>query len=188
MGWRLRAQEHAYRDHRQAQQGNQRWSRRSQTQGAVCRPRRGSVPQFTRRVRQIHRRRNREGGQGGRGGQYQSGVRPPVPRTPRAGDRTGSGIARKREKLKSTAFTTGLPALGPVSRVTPVHTAMRNCTRDEGRPFGFGDQVASLTRPQAAVVKSDGGERCGNVGTMISAGKIERGERKQTASEASKAD
>jgi uncharacterized protein YidB (DUF937 family) len=28
------------------------------------------------------------------------------------------------------------------ARVTPVQTAMRNCTRDEGRPFGFGDQVA----------------------------------------------
>ena len=31
--------------------------------------------------------------------------------------------------------------LGPVSRVTPVQTAMRNCTRDEGGPFEFGDQV-----------------------------------------------
>ena len=49
---------------------------------------------------------------------------------------------------------------GLVSRVTPVHTALRNCTRDEGRPFGFGDQVADPKPPQAAVVKSDGGERC----------------------------
>jgi hypothetical protein len=32
-------------------------------------------------------------------------------------------------------------ALGFVSRVTPVHTALRNCTRDEGRPFEFGNQV-----------------------------------------------
>src|ERR1700681_2228083 len=79
-------------------------------------------------------------------------------------------------------------AVGIVSRVSPVHTAIRNCTRDEGRPFGFGDQVADPKPPQAAVVKSDGGERCGNVGTMIPAGKVERGERKQTASEASKAD
>ena len=31
--------------------------------------------------------------------------------------------------------------LGPVSRVTPVHTAMRNCTRDEGGPFEVGNQV-----------------------------------------------
>ena len=42
--------------------------------------------------------------------------------------------------------------------------------------------------PQAAAVKSNGGERCGKVGTMIPAGTIERGERKRTAAEASKAD
>ena len=41
-----------------------------------------------------------------------------------------------------------------------------NSTRDEGKPFGFGDQVADPKPPQAAVVKSDGGERCGNVGTV----------------------
>ena len=28
-----------------------------------------------------------------------------------------------------------------VSRVTPVHTALRNCTRDEGGPFEVGNQV-----------------------------------------------
>ena len=32
-------------------------------------------------------------------------------------------------------------ASGIVSRVTPVHTAVRNCTRDEGRPFEVGNQV-----------------------------------------------
>jgi hypothetical protein len=62
--------------------------------------------------------------------------------------------------------------------------AVRNCTRDEGRPFGFGDQVADPKPPRAAAVKSRGGERRGNAGTMIPAGKVERGERKQTASEA----
>ena len=31
--------------------------------------------------------------------------------------------------------------LGLVSRVTPVHTAVRNCTRDEGGPFEVGNQV-----------------------------------------------
>ena len=30
---------------------------------------------------------------------------------------------------------------GRVSRVLPVQTAMRNCTRDEGGPFEFGNQV-----------------------------------------------
>ena len=31
--------------------------------------------------------------------------------------------------------------VGLVSRVAPVHTAMRNCTRDEGRPFEVDNQV-----------------------------------------------
>jgi hypothetical protein len=30
---------------------------------------------------------------------------------------------------------------GIVSRVSPVHTVVRNCTRDEGGPFEFGNQV-----------------------------------------------
>ena len=30
---------------------------------------------------------------------------------------------------------------GLVSRVSPVQTAMRNCTRDEGRSFEVGNQV-----------------------------------------------
>jgi len=32
-------------------------------------------------------------------------------------------------------------ALGLVSRVSPVQTALRNCTRDEGRSFEVGNQV-----------------------------------------------
>jgi hypothetical protein len=32
-------------------------------------------------------------------------------------------------------------AEGRVSRVSPVQTAMRNCTRDEGWPFEVGNQV-----------------------------------------------
>jgi hypothetical protein len=32
-------------------------------------------------------------------------------------------------------------ANGIVSRVTPLHTAVRNCTRDEGGPFEVGNQV-----------------------------------------------
>jgi hypothetical protein len=34
-----------------------------------------------------------------------------------------------------------MTGLGLVSRVTPVQTAMRNCTRDERRSFEFGNQV-----------------------------------------------
>jgi hypothetical protein len=44
-----------------------------------------------------------------------------------------------------------------VSRVTRVHTAVRNCTRDEGGSFGFGNQVLipsyrKLLRSNAMVV------------------------------------
>jgi hypothetical protein len=45
-------------------------------------------------------------------------------------------------------------------------------------PFGLGDRVADPKPPQAAAVKNRGGERCEKVGTMIPAGKVERGERK----------
>ena len=64
---------------------------------------------------------------------------------------------------------------------------MRNCTRDEGGPFGFGNQVLILShrkllRSKAVVV---------NVAKRrdeIPAGTVERGERKRTAAEVSKAD
>ena len=36
--------------------------------------------------------------------------------------------------------------MGLVSRVTPVHTAMRNWTRDEGRSFEAGNQVLVSNR------------------------------------------
>jgi hypothetical protein len=67
--------------------------------------------------------------------------------------------------------------MGRVSRASPVQTEVRNYTRDEGRPFGFGDQVVDPKPPQAAVDKIHGGEHCGNVGTKIPAGTVERGER-----------
>jgi hypothetical protein len=34
-----------------------------------------------------------------------------------------------------------MSAMGLVSRASPVHTALRNCTGDEGGPFEFGNQV-----------------------------------------------
>jgi hypothetical protein len=51
-----------------------------------------------------------------------------------------------------------MSAPGIVSRVTPVHTAARNCTRDEGRPFEVGNQVLisshrKLLSSKAMVVK-----------------------------------
>jgi hypothetical protein len=38
-----------------------------------------------------------------------------------------------------------MSGLGLVSRVQPVHTAVRNCTRDEGGPFEVGNQVLTLS-------------------------------------------
>jgi hypothetical protein len=52
-----------------------------------------------------------------------------------------------------------------VSRVSPVQTAMRNCTRDEGGPFKVGNQVLISSHRKLLFVKSNGGERCGNAGT-----------------------
>ena len=62
-----------------------------------------------------------------------------------------------------------------------------NCTRDGGRPSGFGDQALipshrKLLRPKAVVVSV--AETPGS----IPAGTVERGERKRTAAEVSKAD
>src|ERR1700730_17727771 len=37
---------------------------------------------------------------------------------------------------------------GIVSRVTPVHTALRNCTRDEGGPLEAGTQVLTPRHPK----------------------------------------
>jgi hypothetical protein len=88
--------------------------------------------------------------------------------------------------LRHSKVALPMTGLGLVSRASPVHTAVRNCTGDEGGPFGFGDQVVDPKPPRAAVVKGHGREHRGNVGTMILAGTVERGERKRTAAEASK--
>ena len=49
-------------------------------------------------------------------------------------------------------------------------------------------RVADPKPPRAAAIKNHGGERRGKVGAMIPAGMVERGERKQTVDEVSKAD
>src|SRR5260370_3817950 len=56
----------------------------------------------------------------------------------------GTNISRcvSRETPRPMARLLGcMSGFGIVSRVTPVHTAVRNCTRDEGRPFEVGNQV-----------------------------------------------
>ena len=87
--------------------------------------------------------------------------------------------------------------MGLVSRVTPVQTAKRNCTRDEGGPFEFGNQVLisshrKLLWSKAMVVSV--AEKSGHdpvrqgCRDMIPSGKVERGERKRSIGEVSKAD
>src|SRR5258708_38061104 len=44
---------------------------------------------------------------------------------------------------------------------------MRNCTREMKEGLRVRQSGADLKPPQAVVVKSDGGERCGNAGTRI---------------------
>jgi hypothetical protein len=41
----------------------------------------------------------------------------------------------------SQQIWTPMTEMGLVSRVSPVQTALRNCTRDEGRSFEVGNQV-----------------------------------------------
>ena len=68
-------------------------------------------------------------------------------------------------------------AKGRVSRTRRLRAAVRNCTRDEGGPFGFGDQepISShrkLLRAKAVVVS------VAKRRDKISAGTVERSERK----------
>jgi hypothetical protein len=69
----------------------------------------------------------------------------------------------QRETIPERRFACSMhPSQRPsvlVSRAPPIQTAIRNCTRDKGGPFEFGNQGADLKPPQAAVVKSQGGER-----------------------------
>jgi len=58
-----------------------------------------------------------------------------------------------------------MTVVGLVSRVSPVQTALRNCTRDEGRPFEVGNQVLISSHRKLLLSKANGGERCGNIGT-----------------------
>jgi len=56
-----------------------------------------------------------------------------------------------------------MSVVGLVSRVLPVHAQCATERRAlRGRQSGV-----DLKPPQAAVVKSDGGERCGNAGTRF---------------------
>ena len=51
------------------------------------------------------------------------------------------GDRETKWRRRVATATDGTSVVGLVSRVTPVHTALRNCTRDEGRSFEVGNQV-----------------------------------------------
>ena len=80
-------------------------------------------------------------------------------------------------RIKAYRTAAGLGAISDMGRVTrawPVQTATRNCTRDEGEPFGCGNRVLPL---QTAATRSRGGQRCSQVWAGSADGKVERGER-----------
>jgi len=58
-----------------------------------------------------------------------------------------------------------MSAIGSVSRVSPVHTAMRNCTRDEGGPFELGNQVLISNHCKLLSLKAMVVSVAANVGT-----------------------
>src|SRR6266436_4890645 len=49
--------------------------------------------------------------------------------------------AGNADQTRCPAMNKRVAATGLVSRVSPVQTALRNCTRDEGRSFEVGNQV-----------------------------------------------
>src|ERR1700674_5914430 len=59
-----------------------------------------------------------------------------------------------------------MTAVGRVSRGSPVQTAVRNCTRDEGRPFEAGSQVLASTRCKLLSSKAMVVSVAVNVGTI----------------------
>ena len=66
-------------------------------------------------------------------------------------------------------------------------TTVRNCTRDEGGPFEAGSQVLASSHRKLLLSKAMVVSVAETPG-QIPAGKVERGERKRTVDEVSKAD
>src|SRR5262249_29632730 len=60
-----------------------------------------------------------------------------------------------------TEGPSGSAIMGFVSRVTPVQTALRNCTRVDGGAIGLGAEVAEPTPPPSAGSRNRGGAESG---------------------------
>ncbi len=69
----------------------------------------------------------------------------------------GGRAPRVLSEQRATARRSdGTGAQGLVSRALPVQTASRNCMRDEGGPFGFGDQVADPSHRNGRSLTANG--------------------------------
>ena len=88
-------------------------------------------------------------------------------------------MAAYRSKLACSVGC--MSAWGRVSRASPVHTAVRNCTRDEGGPFEVGNQVLIPSHRKLLWSKAMVVSVAETSGQDVQAGKVERGERKRTA-------
>src|SRR5437764_8394215 len=60
---------------------------------------------------------------------------------PQSEDYTLPHRCRYADVVRHSKFDPPMTEMGLVSRVSPVQTALRNCTRDEGRSFEVGNQV-----------------------------------------------
>jgi len=93
---------------------------------------------------------------------------------------SGVPLRDTKDALKVNWFEIG------VSRKHPQRKERWSCMRDEGGAPRRRQSGAGVKPLQAAVVKSDGGERCSKRRDLIPSGMIRRGERKRTADDVSK--
>jgi ABC transporter substrate binding protein len=81
---------------------------------------------------------------------------------------------RRGDRITLRFVALHMSANGIVSRVTPVHTAVRNCTRDEGGPFEVGNQVLISSHrklPTKRGYQSSPSDRCDPpVGSLLPSG------------------
>src|SRR5262249_24462197 len=80
-----------------------------------------------------------------------------LPDTSRASDKKDSTPQYVRRLLRCGISIRPMFALGRVSRAPTRVLAARNCTRDEGGPFGFGDQVLISSHRKLLRSKAVGG-------------------------------
>jgi hypothetical protein len=81
---------------------------------------------------------------------------------PSQGGHATAGTISHLDMLRCGISNRPMSVAGLVSRVTPVHTAVRNCTRDEGGFFEFGNQV--LQFDQGLRVVADAANLIGHLG------------------------